>query len=148
MTLTRVASWRAAIDRRAATEFLRYGLSGATAVATLLAVLTALVELAGSPATPASVVAFGCATLVNYSLQHSFVFGRSRGHALYLPRYLAVTSATMLLNALLFWTLASGVGVHYLASQALTLGVIVPINFVINRSFTFAAARSAAAPPG
>jgi putative flippase GtrA len=148
MTSTRVATLVAAIDRRAVTEFMRYGLSGATAVATLMAVLAALVELAGSPATPASVVAFGCATLVNYSLQHSFVFGRSRGHAFYLPRYLAVTAATMTLNALLFWTLSSRLGVQYLASQAITLAVIVPINFVINRSFTFAAARPVATPPG
>jgi putative flippase GtrA len=43
----------------------------------------------------------------------------------------------MTLNTLLFWTLSSGLGVYYLASQMITIGVIVPINFTINRSFTF-----------
>ena len=36
------------------------------------------------------------------------------------------------------WVLSSGLGIFYLASQAITIGVIVPINFAINRSFTFA----------
>jgi putative flippase GtrA len=67
------------------------------------------------------------------------VFARSRGHGAYVPRYLAVTSGTMLLNTLLFWTLSNDLGIDYLASQALTIGVIVPINFALNRTFTFAA---------
>ena len=45
----------------------------------------------------------------------------------------------MTLNTLLFWTLSSGVGIAYLASQVITLGVTVPINFMLDRSFTFAA---------
>jgi putative flippase GtrA len=102
-----------------------------------LAVLVILIELAGSPPTLASLVGFACATLVNYALQHRFVFSRSRGHRSYFPRYLAVTLGTMTLNTLLFWTLSSGLGVYYLASQMITIGVIVPINFTINRSFTF-----------
>ena len=119
-------------------QFTRYGLSGGAAAATHLAVLVILVELAGSPPVLGSVLGFACATLVNYTLQHRFVFHRSRGHAAYFPRYLAVTLATMTLNTLLFWALSSGLGIGYLASQVLTIAVIVPINFTINRSFTFA----------
>lgn len=119
-------------------QFGRYGISGGAAVGTHLAVLAALVELAGSPPTMASAIGFVCGTLVNYALQHRFVFARSSGHALYFPRYVAVTLATMTLNTALFWALSSELGVFYLASQVITIAVVVPVNFAINRSFTFA----------
>jgi putative flippase GtrA len=118
-------------------QFTRYGLSGGAAVATHLAMLVILIELAGTPPVLASLLGFACATLVNYTLQHRFVFCRSRGHGSYFPRYLAVTLGTMTLNTLLFWILSSGLGIFYLASQVITIGVIVPINFMLNRSFTF-----------
>ena len=137
MTSLRSAAPVAVLDPGMLVQFTRYSLSGGAAVATHLAVLVVLTELAGSPPVLASLLGFGCATLVNYALQHRFVFARSRGHGSYFPRYLAVTLGTMALNTLLFWTLSSGVGIYYLASQVITIGVIVPINFAINRTFTF-----------
>jgi putative flippase GtrA len=129
----------AALDRRMLVQFTRYCVSGGAAVATHLAMLVVLVELASSPPVLASVLGFVCGTLVNYTLQHRFVFARSRGHGAYFPRYLAVTLGTMTLNTLLFWFLSSGIGIGYLASQMVTLGVIVPLNFMLNRSFSFRA---------
>jgi putative flippase GtrA len=127
-----------ALDRATLVQFLRYGLSGATAVATLLVALVVLTEVAGAPPTLASVLAFGCALPVNYALQHRFVFNRNRQHRQFFARYVGVTLFTMALNAGLFWVLTAALGVFYVASQVITLGVIVPLNFVINRSFTFA----------
>ena len=123
--------------RRLLAQFTRYGMAGSAAVGVHLAVLAVLVELAGSPAVVASLIGFACGTMANYALQHRFVFSRSNGHGLYFPRYLAVTLGTMTLNTLLFWTLSSGLGIYYLASQVLTIGVIVPLNFAINLRFTF-----------
>jgi putative flippase GtrA len=117
---------------------VRYGIPGSLAAATLLVVLTVLVEFARVPEILGSAIGFACAVGVNYTLQHRFVFGRSSGHALYFPRYLAVTTFTMALNTGLLWALSSGLGIFYLASQVITIGIIVPINFLINRSFTFA----------
>jgi len=139
MTSPTAAAPGTVLDPRMLVQLTRYALSGGAAVATHLAVLVMLIELAGSPPILASVLGFACATLVNYMLQHRFVFSRSRGHGSYFPRYLAVTLGTMTLNPLLFWTLSRGAGIAYLASQALIIGVIVPINFALNRSFTFAA---------
>jgi putative flippase GtrA len=119
-------------------QIVKYGISGGAAAATLLAVLAILVELAHVPKTPASVIGFGCAVVVNYNLQHGFVFEQTSGHARYLRRYLAVTACTVALNAGLFWWLSSGLGLFYLASQVVTIAIIVPINFMVNRSFTFA----------
>ena len=131
----------AAPDRQTVGQFLRYGLSGSAAALTHLAILALLVELAASPPVLASVAGFAGATVVNYTLQHRFVFGRSSGHGWYFPRYVAVTMLTMGLNTLLFWFLTAAVGVYYLASQLITIGLIVPLNFVVNRNFTFAVNR-------
>jgi putative flippase GtrA len=101
-------------------------------------VLVVLVEVALSPAVMASWLGFSCGTIVYYALQHRFVFSRSSCHGLHFRRYVAVTLATMALNTALFWVLSSGLGVFYVASQVITIGCIVPINFMINRNFTFA----------
>jgi putative flippase GtrA len=119
-------------------QFVLYGLSGLAAVATLLLVLVALTELGGVPSTLASAVAFLCALPVNYGLQHRFVFSRSSRHGVFFTRYLVVTFLTAALNTCLFWVLTSGLGLFYVASQIITIGLIVPLNFAINRSFTFA----------
>jgi putative flippase GtrA len=136
--MTRVALARLP-QRTCLAQFTRYGLSGSAAVGVHLALLVVLVELAATPAVMASVVGFACGTVVNYALQHRFVFSRSGGHGWYFPRYVAVTLITMMLNTIVFWVLYSGLGVFYLASQVITIGIVVPVNFVINRSFTFAA---------
>jgi putative flippase GtrA len=122
----------------AAGQFVRYLLSGSTAVATHLAVLIALTELAGMPSTFASAVGFACAVPVNYALQHRFVFKRTKRHLRFFTRYLAVTLLTLALNTGLFWLLTVVLGIFYVASQILTIGVVVLVNFVVNRSFTFA----------
>jgi putative flippase GtrA len=44
----------------------------------------------------------------------------------------------MALNTALFWALSSELGVFYLTSQVITIGIVVPVNFAINRGFTFA----------
>jgi len=120
-------------------QFLRYGLAGSAAAATHLAVLVLLAELAAVPATLASALGFACAVPVNYALQHRFVFNSSsRRHLLLFSRYVTVTLLTMALNVGLFWLLTSGLGVFYVLSQIITIGVIVPLNFAINRSYTFA----------
>jgi putative flippase GtrA len=43
-----------------------------------------------------------------------------------------------MLNTLLFSALSSGLGVFYLTSQVITIGMVMPVNFAINRGFTFA----------
>lgn len=116
----------------------RYGLSGGAAAATHLAVLIVLVEAFGLPATPASAAGFACATPVNYLLQHRYVFHSATQHGVAFPRYLGVTLGTLALNTLVFWLLADVLGLFYVASQVITIGVIVPVNFLLNRVFTFA----------
>jgi putative flippase GtrA len=44
---------------------------------------------------------------------------------------------TLGLNTVLFWLLTAGLGLFYVASQIVTIALIVPLNYVLNRSFTF-----------
>jgi putative flippase GtrA len=119
-------------------QFLRYGLAGSAAAATHVLVLVLLTELAAVPPTLASALGFACAVPVNYALQHRFVFNpHGRSHVLFFSRYVVVTLLTMALNVGLFWLLTSGLGMYYVLSQVITIGLIVPLNYVLNRSFTF-----------
>ena len=128
---------RRALDRDTLLQFLRYGLAGGAAAATQLAVLVLLTELGRTPSTLASAVGFGCAVPVNYALQHRFVFNRSSQHLLFFPRYVSITLLTLGLNTGVFWLLTAGLGLFYVASQVVTIGLIVPLNYVLNRWFTF-----------
>lgn len=121
-----------------ATEFLRYLVAGGAAAATHLAVLAGLVQLSGAPKPMASAIGFCCAIPVNYIIQHRYVFQRSRGHSYYFVRYLAVTLTLMMVNVILFWIFTEIFGIFYILSQILVIGVIVIVNFLLNRAFTFA----------
>jgi len=118
-------------------QFLRYGLAGGVAALTHLVVLVVLTEVVRLPATLASAVGFSCAVPVNYVLQHRFVFNRRSRHLVFFPRYLSITLLTLGLNTVLFWLLTEGLGVFYVVSQVITIGLIVPLNYVLNRAFTF-----------
>lgn len=119
-------------------QLVRYGLAGSAAALTHLVVLVLLVELAGCPKTLASALGFAAATPVNYGLQHRFVFRRRGRHGRFLARYLGVTGATLGLNTVLFALFTTGLGVPYLPAQVGTIGIIVLVNFTLNRQFTFA----------
>jgi putative flippase GtrA len=128
---------RRALDRDTQLQFLRYGLAGGAAALTHLVVLVLLTELAHVAPTLASALGFTCAVPVNYALQHRFVFNRSRQHLLFFPRYVSITLLTLGLNTGLFWLLNTGLGLYYVASQVVTIGLIVPLNYVLNRCVTF-----------
>jgi putative flippase GtrA len=117
--------------------FIRYVCGGGAAALTLLAVLSALVELAGLNETLASAIAFATATIVNYSLQYYWVFGSSEHHGRTFARYIGVTLSMLAVNTLLFWWLVTGLGWWYLLAQVVTLGVVMILNFLLNNFFTF-----------
>lgn len=119
-------------------QAIRYGIAGSAAALTHLAVLVLLVELVGCPKTLASALGFAAATPVNYGLQHRFVFRRQGGHRRFFTRYLAVTAATMALNTALFVLFTDELGVPYLIAQTVTIGLVVLVNFLLNRHVTFA----------
>ena len=120
-------------------QFVRYFISGSTALIVHVAVLALLVELFAFNETVASGIGFVVAVLVNYTIQHTWVFEAEGNHGEHFPRYLLVTLITFSLNLGLFWMAVNVVEIWYPLAQVLTTGIIFILNFLINRQFTFKA---------
>lgn len=118
-------------------QFIRYFIGGLTALLVHLLCLAMLVEWFNIAPTIASGIGFIVATIVNYTLQHRWVFGVAGGHRVFFSRYIAVTLSTFTLNIVLFWIIHQLLGVAYLLTQIVVTGSIFILNFIINRSYTF-----------
>jgi len=116
----------------------RYLVSGTAAASMLFAVLTLMVEVFGTPPWLASPVAFVAGAVVNYVLQYHWTFQAQGSHRVMFTRFMLVTLATMSLNTALFWVFTHLMGIHYLIAQALAIGLIIGVNYVINKHYTFA----------
>ena len=54
-----------------------------------------------------------------------------------LSRYTLVTLAMLLVNLLIFWFLNEQLGIYYFIAQIVATGIVVILNFTINRRWTF-----------
>lgn len=116
----------------------RYLVSGGTGAVIHFSILTALVAWLDVNPVVSTTIGFIIGSMVNYLLQYHWTFSADGPHHVMLTRYAVVTSATMLLNGQLFWLLTSQVGMHYLIAQFIVTGIIVAVNFLINKHYTFA----------
>lgn len=130
-------------------QFLLYGVSGAIALATHLAVLAILVEVFDAAKLVATTIGFIAAVPVHYVIQRKIVFGSKRDARIEFGRYVAVTIATMALNAGLFEAIYSFTAPYYLVTQVAVTTLVFVCNFFVNRHVTFAhGSRVGKAPPG
>jgi putative flippase GtrA len=118
------------------TAFARYALTGGIALLLHLTVLEAL--LLGPLRSPeaATSIGFVAACAFNYTLQRQWVFGGSRSAAATLPRYAAVTLATLMLNVVLFAILVR-CRLPPPVAQTTASGCVFVMNFHANRRLTF-----------
>ena len=121
----------------------RYLISGGTGAAIHLAILTGLVEQFGTNGTVATSIGFVIGSLINYTLQYHWTFDADGPHHIMFTRYALVTLTTMSINAGLFWLFTHPFGLYYLYSQILATGLMVFVNFYVNKHFTFASADPA-----
>jgi len=115
----------------------RYVVSGGTAAVVHFLVLTALVELFGVNPTLATSIGFVLASIVNYTLQYHWTFDADGPHHVMFTRYASVTAVTLSINAGLFWTFTNIFDIHYLIAQVISTGLMVIVNYLINKHFTF-----------
>ena len=120
------------------TAFFRYSVSGGIAVTVHYFVLIMLVELLAMDATQSSALGFISAVPVNYMLQYHWTFKAQGRHTSTFTKYIFITLIGMLLNTFVFWILYTSLGVWYIYSQAIATGVVLMVNFVVNRFYTFA----------
>lgn len=118
------------------TRLLRYAAAGSGGTALQYLLLVALAQSGHLRPEAAAVLAAAGGALTNYLLNRRFTFGGARPHAVALPRFLAVAAAGALASATLVG-LAVGLGIHYLAGQALATALVVVSGFELNRRWTF-----------
>ena len=121
----------------------RYLISGGTGALIHLAILTGLVEQFGTNDTIATSIGFVVGSVINYSLQYHWTFSADGPHHIMFTRYTMVTLITMSINAGIFWLFTHQLGLYYLYSQIIATGLMVFVNFHINKRFTFASADPA-----
>jgi putative flippase GtrA len=119
-------------------QFLKFALVGATATLTTYAVLILLVEGPHLGAVPASVVGYLAGAGVNYVLNYRFTFSSSQLHQVAIPRYLAVMTVGLLLNAVIMYVAVSRLAIHYLIAQLVAVAIVLVWSFALNRRWAFA----------
>jgi putative flippase GtrA len=118
-------------------KFLRFALVGLVGTAAHFMMLTALVELAGLPVVLATTMGFCVGALVNYTLNHRFTFASTEKHTVALPKFLTISAASAVFNALIVAWLLHHVPVHYLIIQMVSTGTVLLWNFGANYLWTF-----------
>lgn len=118
-------------------QFARYFISGCLALAVHLAVLALLVELFAIPAIAATAAGFVVGLVVNYAIQHAWVFRVDGEHERFFVRYVLITIVTFILNMVLFWVGHQVIGLWYPVAQIAATGIVFVLNFGINRLYTF-----------
>ena len=124
-------------NRAYARQEFRYLISGGTAALVHFAVLTALVEWFSAQPLLATSVGFLIGSLINYLLQYHWTFEADGRHHIMLSRYAAVALTTMSINSVLFWTFTEQFDMYYLLAQLVATGMMVVVNFLINKHYTF-----------
>ncbi len=123
--------------RLATLQFLRYVVSGCVALAVHLAVLAVFVEIARTPTVLASTIGLVVAMVVNYGLQHRWVFTATGMHRIFFTRYVFITLATFLANLAIFALAYHGFKLWYPVAQVFATGIIFVLNFFLNKYYTF-----------
>ena len=114
---------------------LRYGLIGSGAALLQLSLLIIFVEFLHFDSLLASTAALAISVVVNYGLQRHFTFRSKSRHVIAGPRFVVLTLITLSANALLFSAMSTVF--PYLLAQIITTGTIFPINYYLNKTFTF-----------
>lgn len=120
-------------------ELLKFGLVGGSGYAVNLAVFAVLTGPLGVHHIPAAIGAFGVAVANNFTWNRLWTFDATDGHAGFqAARFFAVSLVGLGLNLILLELFVSGLELPALASQALAVGLTMPVNFVGNKLWTFA----------
>ncbi|NGO55860.1 GtrA family protein [Allomesorhizobium camelthorni] len=119
----------------ATVRVLRYGLIGTGAALLQLSLLFVFVEFLHFYSLLASTAALGISVVVNYGLQRHFTFRSKSRHVIAGPRFVSLTLVTLAANALLFGAMSAVV--PYLLAQIITTATIFPVNYYLNKTFTF-----------
>jgi putative flippase GtrA len=117
-------------------QLAKFSTVGATGYVVNLAVYSALIH-SGVHYNLAALVSFLVAVTNNYTWNRLWTFRGQRGHVAYQGfRFLVVAVAALAVNELLLTALVA-VGVGKIVAQAIAVLLVMPINFVGNKLWSF-----------
>ena len=117
--------------------FIKYVISGGLAAAVHFLILIVLVEKISVNPTLATSLGFCAAIFVNYTMQYHWTFQSAGSHKTVFTRYVVITFMMLGVNTLIFWFLYEKLGFMYLLAQAVATGMVMFMNFAINKNYTF-----------
>ena len=120
-----------------------YVAAGFAAVGGHYATTIAGVEILDARPLAASAAGFCVGAVIKYLLNYFLAFRSAEKHSAALAKFAVTLAVFFALNALVFWVLHSGLGLHYIVAQVLTTGVLVLPGYFLSRLWVFAAERRA-----
>src|SRR3954471_16633200 len=123
--------WRLRVGDMVA-RFGKFGLVGATGLAVNTLALLAFTEGAGVYYVLSAILATQVSTIWNFTLTDLWVFRGGASRRTRMQRFLlfaVMNNAALLLRSPLLWLLTSALGIHYLVSNLLSLGVLTAIRY-------------------
>lgn len=122
------------------TQLFKFGLVGASGYLVNLAAFATLTQVAEMHHIPAAVGAFVVAVSNNFIWNRHWTFraeapGRHPAHQG--ARFLTVSVVGLGVNLAVLEALVSGAGLGELPSQAIAVGIAMPVNFIGNKLWTF-----------
>jgi putative flippase GtrA len=120
-----------------AQHFWRYCVVGGLAALLHFVVLIGLVEGANVIPIKASIIGFCMAVVLNYVLQYYWTFAANGSHTQKFIRFALIAVFALLINTGIFWLCNAVAALPYLLSQVAATGMVVVINFQLNRRYVF-----------
>jgi dolichol-phosphate mannosyltransferase len=114
-------------------RFVRFGLVGASGVAVNMLLLGVLTSGAGLFYLASALLATEASIVWNFVLSERWVFRgrRDRGRLRRFVSFVAVNSLAFALSGPLLWILVTGLGLHYLVGNLLSIGVLMILRFLV-----------------
>ena len=114
-----------------------YVVSGFASVATHYAFAIFAVEVLGWRALLATSAGFMAGAITKYLMNYFLAFASEAPHRHAVPRFAVMLASLFCANAAIFWALHDQGGLHYMAAQVITTGLLIPVGYVVNRLWVF-----------
>ena len=118
-------------------SFAAYALVGALGALVHYSVTVAAVELLAWNVLVASAAGFVAALCTQFVINRRYVFASAAPVAASFARYAATSVMGLCLNLAVLHAATAFAGLHYLVGAALAIAVVTPVNFALNRRWTF-----------
>ncbi len=119
-------------------QFFIYAGIGAIGTVGHYATLILLVQAIHTDPVFATTIGFVIGALINYVLNYRITFNSNKRHREALTKFLAVASLGAVINAAIMTAGLNMVDAHYLIIQVIATCIVLILNFITNKYWTFA----------